>query len=241
MGRLVSAVADLRPFVPSLLPQLKRISEDVADPDVRAVAARAHGALAEVATADRSGQVRKELRAVLEMAVTEADVALAGATAGGRQVAQTPCPAYVRDVVLDHVVLLCLGLGRTGSAWRSRLTPLLESAMPGAAEHLDIKELVASLRSVAERLVVSSEAPDSLSSDSEEAIPASLEAETHQESLPLLCDCTFTLACGASRPAFRCRLGAARRPRCSRRPGCSCGAATCMAWWAATTAARARC
>lgn len=30
MGRLVSAVADLRPFAPSLLPQLKRISEEVA-------------------------------------------------------------------------------------------------------------------------------------------------------------------------------------------------------------------
>ncbi len=106
MGRLVSAVADLRPFAPSLLPQLKRIAEEVAvqnsvfgcfdvfllhfeielnrltipsshhrhsshhhfcrllayeDPDVRAVAFRAHGALSEVALADRSGGVRKEL------------------------------------------------------------------------------------------------------------------------------------------------------------------------------------
>ena len=77
------------------------------DPDVRAVATRAHFSLSEVALADRSGAVRKELRAMLDMAMTEADVALAGAVGGGRDVAQAPCPGHVRDVVLDHVPQLC--------------------------------------------------------------------------------------------------------------------------------------
>ncbi|CAJ1389398.1 unnamed protein product [Effrenium voratum] len=185
MGRLVSATADLRPFAPSLLPQLKRISEEVADPDVRAVAERAYTFFSEVTDADRSGAVRKELRAILEMAVTEAEVALAGAVGGGRDIEMTPCPSFVRDIVLDHVVLLCLGLGRSSSsAWRNRLAPLLESALPGGAH--DIKALVTSLRTVAERLACTPDDPEHLSSDSEE------------ERLPLLCDCTFTLACGAA-------------------------------------------
>jgi len=197
MGRLVSAVADLRPFAPSLLPQLKRIAEEVADPDVRAVALRAHGALSEVALADRSGGVRKELRAILEMAVTEADVALAGAIGGGRDVAQTPCPGHVRDVVLDHVVLLCLGLGRTGSPWRNRLIPLLESALPGAASgYVDFKVLISSLRTVAERLVCTP-------SDMENHL---LSSDSEEESLPILCDCTFTLACGAATLLTEARL-----------------------------------
>lgn len=113
-----------------------------------------------------------------------------GAIGGGRDVAQTPCPGHVRDVVLDHVVLLCLGLGRTGSPWRNRLIPLLESALPGrwyfgqfgpnfetkviplsftivdfvlirwkagaASGYVDFKVLISSLRTVAERLALSS-------------------------------------------------------------------------------------
>lgn len=198
MGRLVSAVADLRPFAPSLLPQLKRISEEVADPDVRAVATRAHDFLSEVATADRNGAVRKELRAILEMAVTEADVALAGAVGGGRDVAPAPCPGSVRDVVLDHVVLLCLGFGRNSSnAWRNRLVPLLESALPGStSSYVDFKGLISSLRTVAESLAC---APD----DVEENL---LSSDSEEERLPQLCDCTFTLACGAATLLTEARL-----------------------------------
>ena len=50
--------------------------------------------------------------------------------------------------------MLCLGLGRNSSnAWRNRLVPLLESALPGSASsYVDIKGLTSSLRTVAERL-----------------------------------------------------------------------------------------
>ncbi|CAK0870629.1 unnamed protein product [Prorocentrum cordatum] len=60
MCGLVSAVADVTPFTPQLLPQLERISEDASDPDVRAVAGRACASLAEAADLDIVGSVRQD-------------------------------------------------------------------------------------------------------------------------------------------------------------------------------------
>jgi len=95
------------------------------------------------------------------------------------------------------VVLLCLGLGRTGSPWRNRLIPLLESALPGAASgYVDFKVLISSLRTVAERLVCTP-------SDMENHL---LSSDSEEESLPILCDCTFTLACGAATLLTEARL-----------------------------------
>ncbi|CAE7232073.1 tef3, partial [Symbiodinium natans] len=197
MGRLVSAVADVKPFAPQLLPLLQKVREEVSDPDVRAVAGRAYEALEEVATADRTGSIRKELRNLLDMAVVESEVAMAGALGGGRDIARTPCPQHVRDVVLDHAVLLCLGLGRMrreAPQWRQRLTPLLESVLPGGSMD-GPKALLASLRSVAEQIAAS---PAEAAED-----PAS---ESEEEQFPLLCDCTFTLACGAATLLTEARL-----------------------------------
>eukprot|EP00439_Symbiodinium_sp_Y106_P004517 s713_g1.t1 len=197
MGRLVSAVADVKPFAPQLLPLLVKVREEVSDPDVRAVARRAHDALEEVASADRTGAIRKELRSLLDMAVTESEVAMAEAVGGGRDIARTPCPQHVRDVVLDHAVLLCLGLGRLrreAPQWRQRLAPLLETVLPGGSVD-GPKALLTSLRTVAEQVAASpGEAAQDIASESEE------------EQFPLLCDCTFTLACGAATLLTEARL-----------------------------------
>lgn len=197
MGRLVSVVADVKPFAPQLLPLLVKVREEVSDPDVRAVARRAHDALEEVASADRTGAIRKELRSLLDMAVTESEVAMAEAVGGGRDIARTPCPQHVRDVVLDHAVLLCLGLGRLrreAPQWRQRLAPLLETVLPGGSVD-GPKALLTSLRTVAEQVAASpAEAAQDIASESEE------------EQFPLLCDCTFTLACGAATLLTEARL-----------------------------------
>ncbi|CAE8677259.1 unnamed protein product, partial [Polarella glacialis] len=202
MGRLVSAVADVKPFAPQLLPLLKRISDEVADPDIRAVAGRAHEFFARVAERDTTGKVRQELRSLLDMAVVEAEMAAAGAKAGGRDVVSAPCPLQVRDVVLDHAVLLCLGLGRhraqEQAAWRQRICPLLEPVMIGSSGpgDLDLDVLLSSLQDVAGRLAV---AAPSEASGSTMAVGTGSSSEK-------LCDCTLTLACGAATLLTEARL-----------------------------------
>lgn len=194
MGRLVSAVADVQPFAPHLLPPLKRISEDAADPDVRAVAARAHASLAGVATADIHGKVRQEFKQAMTKAVE------IGITEGhGDADVLTPCPASVRDMVLDYAVVLCRGLSqlsmRNPSTWRKHLFPLFEPLLPEAR----VEALIAELHRVGGRLS-GVEGQQASSPDMKPCDADRENSEDEDPNVPLgtLCDCTFTLACGAA-------------------------------------------
>jgi len=76
------------------------------------------------------------------------------------------------------------------------LLPLIEPATPGGGDSggVDLKALLGSLREVANRLA---SAPKDAAEDS---------ADSEEERVPLLCDCTFTLACGAATLLTEARL-----------------------------------
>eukprot|EP00927_Polykrikos_kofoidii_P016508 TRINITY_DN17474_c6_g1_i1.p1 TRINITY_DN17474_c6_g1~~TRINITY_DN17474_c6_g1_i1.p1 ORF type:complete len:1446 (-),score=336.39 TRINITY_DN17474_c6_g1_i1:39-4058(-) len=198
MGKLLPSAADVQPFVPQLLPLLQRIGEEAADPDVRNVASRARGFFARVADADTATVVRVELRTTLATAATAVD---ASGSAGSGDVV-TPCPAPVRDVVLDYVVVLCIGLGRCGvrdeAFWMTVLAPHLEPLF-GIGR---LRTLMRSLCTIVRCLSTSPQDGDGVDNDEandegDSNSGGEFEIEGGGGGTPL-CECTFTLACGAA-------------------------------------------
>jgi elongation factor 3 len=200
MCRLVSSVADVHAVAPQLLPLLKRVSEDAADPDVRAVAGRAYASLENVAEVDMAGQVREELRAFLMDAVSaECDAE--------RRHVFTPCPAHVRVAAVDYILILSMGLARIcknqQEEWHKRLVPLLEPLLGSG----DVAKLVDCVHEIAANLT---SADDDAQEDECLLGDGDDDGLGNGEHLGVLCDCSLTLACGAATLLAGARLRLAR-------------------------------
>mmetsp|Transcript_8676 Transcript_8676/g.14957 ORF Transcript_8676/g.14957 Transcript_8676/m.14957 type:complete len:1045 (+) Transcript_8676:228-3362(+) len=168
MSKLVEIPSDATPFLPKLLPLLERASQEVADPECRSVASRAHATLLRVAggrrdtTPDLEVSEEKIIEAHVQSAlksVVVADAAFA--------VTQDYICRLVKDAQLDF------------DLWNSRLvTPFLVGFMEQAVAEAVCRSLLAKVQG-----------GEGSSSKAEEAAV--------EESGEVLCNCTFSLAYGA--------------------------------------------
>lgn len=185
---LVPSSADVQPFLLQLQPLLKRASEETADPEVRAVAGRAHASLARVADADLAGAARSGMRTAISAAALMAETE----ARDGCGDVFNPCPAPVREVICDYVVTICVGLATcqtlSQSAWKQRLMKHLEPLVGTRAE-----KLVGELRGIGSAL--SSKTLE----QKEKCGFWEDENESDEDNRKnVICDCTLTLACGAA-------------------------------------------
>jgi elongation factor 3 len=99
------------------------------------------------------------------------------------------CPPSVREVIIGYIVTLCIGLGSchilSPSTWKKSLMPHLENLLGSRAE-----KMVNTLRETGKVL--------SNKGEKEETLKDEFGVEAKATSEDVICDCTFTLACGAA-------------------------------------------
>jgi len=92
MSKLVEDPVEAAPFLPELLPCLLRASDEISDPEARAVATKAHGQLSKISENAQHGiKMRKEQPAALHKAIHEA-------IAGSLTPAMEPTLVYVSNL-----------------------------------------------------------------------------------------------------------------------------------------------
>jgi len=137
------------------------------------------------------GSVTLELRTALMIAVTEGETRLAQSSCP--DVVSPCCPTPVRNVILEYLVNLCIGLARGGvldeESWEKHLLPHLEN-FNGVS---DARKLIRKLRNAAVRLMTCTN-PQEGTSESD-FVWADADAANNED---ILCDCNLTLACGAA-------------------------------------------
>jgi len=140
MSKLVLDPADARPFLPVLIPALKRVGEDAADPELREVAARAKGALERIKEED------EKLKGVAGVAATREEVAkelgriveevVRGVDADADASIDLNSPALVSAV--GYAGTLCAALIRSHihgtRSWEQACGEYLVAALGGASD-----------------------------------------------------------------------------------------------------------
>lgn len=172
MAKLVDNPLDAIPFMPKLLPGLDKVANEVADPECRAVAARAHKELLRVGNEGKTAPPKK----------AEADKVAAAV----KELVAARNPAVAEDAVfaptLEYVSVLCCALIDTKQfefdEWNGNaMTPYL-------AQFLSQDDSEAVTRAYLTRCVEEAE---------REAAANVVELEEGEE----LCNCEFSLAYGA--------------------------------------------
>jgi len=174
MAKLVDNPQDAAPFLPKLLPGLEKVANEVADPECRAVAARAHKELMRVGQEGKAAPAKKADPAAVEAALKELIAA--------RQ------PAVAADAVFGPVLTYVAGLVAALSdvknfefdEWSATILPYLTPAF------LAEEDAEAVTRAYLARAVEEAER------DAAAAL-AALDLEEGEE----LCNCEFSLAYGA--------------------------------------------
>jgi elongation factor 3 len=172
MAKLVDNPLDAAPFLPQLLPGLEKVSNEVADPECRSVAARAAKELMRVANEGKTVPPKNADTATVTAALKELIAARAPKVAGDEVFAPT----------LAYVAGLCAALQNTKNfefdEWNGvASTPYLASFMPEAEAEAVTRAYLARAVEDAER----------------EAAANAPVLEEGEE----LCNCEFSLAYGA--------------------------------------------
>jgi len=174
MSKLVENPLDAAPFLPKLLPLMDKVANEVADPECRGVAQRAHATLARVGNEGKTAPPKKADPAAVEAALRELVAARSPAVAGD---------AAVFGVTLAYVARLAATLKDVKNfefdEWSGcAVGPYLAAFLPA-----DDAEAVT--RAYLARAVEEAEA--------EAAAAAAVDLEEGEE----LCNCEFSLAYGA--------------------------------------------
>jgi len=167
MSKLVENPSDAAPFLPTLLPALERASEEISDPEARAVAAKAREQLVRIrdaAEADKiknAGQDPAFVRKIISTLVANKEV------------------DDKFSVTLDYVSALSASLSHhanfDAAVWSKHITPYLAAVIPATAE--------AVCTSLREKLT--------------QQAKTKAAAEDDNDGAEELCNCRFTLAYGS--------------------------------------------
>jgi elongation factor 3 len=174
MSKLVENPLDAAPFLPKLLPLMDKVANEVADPECRGVAQRAHATLLRVGSEGKTAPPKKADPAAVEAAVRELVAA---------RNPQVAADAAVFGVTLSYVARLAATLKDVKNfefdEWSAvAMAPYLAAFLPA-----DDAEAVT--RAYLARAVEEAEA--------EAAAAAAVDLEEGEE----LCNCEFSLAYGA--------------------------------------------
>jgi len=169
MSKLVLDPADARPFLPVLIPALKRVGEDAADPELREVAARAKGALARIKEEDEKlkgvagvaatrEEVAKELGRIVEEVVRGADAGIGIGTGTGIDAdadgIDLNSPALVSAV--GYAGTLCAALIRSHihgpRSWEQACGEYLVAALGGASDEESASAAGAAAKEITARI-----------------------------------------------------------------------------------------
>ena len=119
MCKMVEVPAYAAPFLPKLLPELQKVSQEVSDPECRSVADRAAGTLARAA----GGDSKVEAAPVLDAAAV---------AAGFKEIIKAALPAAYEPVVVLAASITAALIARkefTESEWSDHVTPVLAVAL----------------------------------------------------------------------------------------------------------------